>query len=333
MNNSTNVWGMNAVKNLGIFAAAVFALILAACGGGADDVTPTAASGAASAAIAQATSPPASQATHTPVATDTPAPTNTPVPTNTPAPTHTPVATTTPAPTNTAVPTNTPAPTHTPVATDTPEPTVTPVPTNTPAPTRTPEPTNTPAPTHTPEPTPTYTPMPTNTPTVEELIEIIKGRHRDNPVPFRDKTDLVDSDGLVLHITKVLQGDAAVTFLDEANNPDVPPPPGHKFTLIRITVENAGAQPVAYPAYRRLLLVGETADIASRYTNAGVAGERDDCGNLGENFHESQTITPGATHAGYVCFAARTEDAGKLLLVDNGGSADMSDDWRYFALR
>lgn len=152
-------------------------------------------------------------------------------------------------------------------------------------------------------------------------------------MPFRDKTDLVDSGRLVLHITKVLQGDAAIIFLDEANNPDVPPPPGHKFTLIRITVENAGTQPVAYPAYQRLLLVGETADITSRYTNAGVAGERDDCGNLGENFHETQTIAPGETHAGYVCFAARTEDAGKLLLVDNGGSAEMSDVWRYFALR
>ena len=154
-------------------------------------------------------------------------------------------------------------------------------------------------------------------------------------MPFKDKTELANSGGLVLHITKVIRGDAAIEFLDEANNPDVPPPPGHKFTLIRIAVENAGERldSVKYPAYQRLLLVGETEDITRRYTNAGVAGERDDCGNLGERFHESRPIEWGGTYGGYVCFAARTEDAGKLLLVDNGGSAETSDDWRYFALR
>lgn len=312
----------------------MLAMITAACGvtGVTVERAPTPA--VESNVVAPAPTEPPPTATAPPTAT--PAPTYTPEPTHTPAPTYTPAPTHTPAPTNTAVPTNTPA-----AATLTPEPppTDTPVPpTHTPAPTNTPVP-PTPAPTNTPIP-PTPTPMPTDTPAptpAQVFFDDTPGRTMENPIPIRRPGRLTEPGGLVLRVTKVHWGHDAIELLDEANNPDPPLPDGHHFVLIRITMQNNGREDVNFPTYDRLSVLADVGGVwPSEYHNIeGKSGEGygDDCRKLPSRLHSDRPIEKDGNQHGYVCFIVRAEDAGKLVLADNGGSEEISDAWRFFALR
>ena len=286
----------------------------------------------ASNAVAAAPTEPPPTATAPPTAT--PAPTYTPEPTHTPAPTYTPAPTQTPAPTNTAVATNTPAP-NTP--TPEPQPTDTPVPpthtpTNTPVP-PTPVPTDTPVP-PTPTPAPTDTPAPTPT---QAFFDDTPGRTMENPIPIRRPGRLTEPGGLVLRVTKVHWGHDAIELLDEANNPDPPLPDGHHFVLIRITMQNNGREDVTFPTYDRLSVLADVGGVwPSEYHNIeGKSGEGygDDCRKLPSRLHSDRPIERDGNQHGYVCFIVRAEDAGKLVLADNGGSQEISDAWRFFALR
>ena len=273
--------------------------------------------------------------------THTPAPTYTPEPTHTPAPTYTPEPTHTSAPTHTAVPTDTPVadtPTPAPQPTDTPvPPTHTPAPANTPVPpTPAPAPTDTPVPpTNTPAPMPTDTPAPAPTPQV--FMDDTPGRSMENPIPIRRPGRLTDPSSLVLRVTKVHWGDDAIELLDEANNPDPPLPEGHHFVLIRITMQNNGRADVLYPTYDRLAVLADVGGVwPSVYHNIeGKSGEGygDDCRKLPSRLHSGRPIERDGNQHGYVCFIVRAEDAGKLVLADNGGSEEISGAWRFFALR
>ena len=291
--------------------------------------TPAVASNAAMPTAAPTESPPTATTppTHTPAPTYTSEPTPTPVPTDTPAPTHTPV------PTHTAVPTDTPT-ANTPTPEPTPADTPTPIPpTHTRAPTHTPAP----APTNTPVP-PTHTPLPTNTPAptpTQVAFDDTPGRTAANPIPIRRPGRLTDPSGLVLRVTKVHWGHDAADLLDEANNPDPPLKDGHHFVLIRITMQNNGREDIAYPTYDRLAVLADGVWPSVYHNDEGRSGEGhgDDCRKLPSRLHSDRPIERDGNQHGYVCFIVRAEDAGKLVLADNGGSEEISDAWRFFALR
>ena len=156
-----------------------------------------------------------------------------------------------------------------------------------------------------------------------------------NPIPIRRPGRLTDPSGLVLRVTKVHWGHDAADLLDEANNPDPPLPDGHHFVLIRITMQNNGREDIAYPTYDRLAVLADGVWPSVYYNAEGRSGEGygDDCRKLPSRLHSDRPIERDGNQHGYVCFIVRAEDAGKLVLADSGGSEEISDAWRFFALR
>ena len=109
--------------------------------------------------------------------------------------------------------------------------------THTPAPTHTPTPTHTPHPTHTPEPTATPTLIPTATP-------VPIGASEDNPIPYRDKGLLTNTDNFYLRVVSVSQGSRADALFSDAPELDA------DFTrvAVRIKVQNDGTRADNYAA-------------------------------------------------------------------------------------
>lgn len=261
-----------------------------------------------------------------------------PLPTFTPEPiaaAQTPSSATaeTPASINTPLPTFTPESTSVPTAT--PEPTATPLPTNTPAPTATPEPTGTPTatpthtphPTHTPEPTATPTLIPTSTPE-PTATPIPIGASEDDPIPYRDKGLLTNTDNFYLRVVSVSQGKRADSLFRNAPELDT------DFTrvVVRIKVQNDGMRADNYNA-TRIRAFGLKSK--QSYTEWWRSDDPNHCGGhrLEASWNYYEDILPGSSQTGNVCFVVPKFDAGALLLVDDGGSNGSYEDWRYWKLR
>lgn len=260
----------------------------------------------------------------------------TPLPTFTPEPiamANTPSSATaeTPASTNTPLPTFTPESTSVPTAT--PEPTATPLPTNTPAPTATPEPTGTPTPTHTPHPT--HTPEPTAAPTLvptstpePTATPIPIGTSEDNPIPYREKGLLANTDNFYLRVVSVTQGNRGADALFR-NAPEL----DTDFTrvVVRIKVQNDGMRADNYNA-TRIRAFGLKSK--QSYTEWWRPDDSNYCGHwLEASWDHYEDIAPGSAQTGNICFVVPKFDAGALLLVDNGGYRASYEDWRYWKLR
>ena len=188
------------------------------------------------------------------------------------------------------------------------------------------EPTHTPHPTHTPEPThtphPTFTPEPTATPTPIPI-----GASEDNPIPYRDKGLLTNTDNFYLRVVSVFQGKRADALFSNAPKLDA------DFTrvAIRIKVQNDGARADNYAA-TRIRAFGLKSK--QSYTDWWRFDDSNYCGSgLEADWSSYEDIAPGSSQTGNICFVAPKFDAGALLLVDDGGRNGSYEDWRYWKLR
>ena len=190
----------------------------------------------------------------------------------------------------------------------------------------TPTPTHTPHPTHTPEPTaaptlvPTSTPEPTATP-------IPIGASEDNPIPYREKGLLANTDNFYLRVVSVFQGKRADALFSNAPELDT------DFTrvVVRIKVQNDGMRADNYNA-TRIRAFGLKSK--QSYTEWWRPDDSNYCGHwLEASWDHYEDIAPGSAQTGNICFVVPKFDAGALLLVDNGGYRASYEDWRYWKLR
>lgn len=187
-------------------------------------------------------------------------------------------------------------------------------------------PTHTPSPEYTPEPTATPTLIPTSTPE-PTATPIPIGASEDDPIPYREKGLLTNTDNFYLRVISVSQGKSADALFSNAPELDT------DFTrvVVRINVRNDGMRADNYNA-TRIRAFGLKSK--QSYTDWWRPDDSNYCGHwLEAEWSYYEDIAPGGAQTGNICFVVPKFDAGALLLVDNGGYRASYEDWRYWKLR